>query len=347
MRGWKERTPAASSSSPCEIRTVDSTRRGTGGDLAGLVEALREAYGGSRVQERVPLADWTTFRIGGPADAVFVPESLDELRRAVAECRRHGVAFTILGGGSNTLIADAGVRGLVMRLRLKGLAESGPSEVRAEAGVTLNHLVRWTITRGLGGLESWAGTPGTVGGAVCGNAHFGGRLIAELIAHVELLAPSGDVIVVPRDEMEFGYDRSRVLETGEIVVAAVFTLSPGLPAKALRDEARHSLALRKRSQPLNVPSAGCVFQNPVPGRDPVPAGIPPSAGALIDRAGLKGSRIGGAVVSPLHAAFIVAEPGARAADVRALIERCREGVRASFGVDLREEIRYLGDFGEI
>jgi UDP-N-acetylmuramate dehydrogenase len=129
------------------------------------------------------------------------------------------------------------------------------------------------------------------------------------------------------------------------VIASVFRLEPGRAPEALRRRARESLAIRKRTQPLDAPSAGCVFQNPVPGRDPVPEGVPASAGALIDRAGLKGSRIGGAVVSPIHGNFIVTEPGARAADVRALVGRCRRAVHDAFGVDLREEIRYLGDFG--
>lgn len=323
--------------------------RGSGsgaGDVAGLTSALRALLGGARLRVQVPLAGWTTFRVGGPADAFVEPVTLDELRGVVAEARRHGVPCTMLGGGSNVLIGDGGIRGLVVRPRLRGLAPAGPSEARAESAVTLNGLVRWTIARGLGGLEAWAGTPGTVGGAVSGNAHFGGRLLSETIVCVELLDREGTLLTVPSSAMGFGYDRCRVQTTGEIVVAAVFGLTAGEPPEVLRGRARQSLAIRKRSQPLDVPSAGCVFQNPVPGRDPVPEGVAASAGALIDRAGLKGSRIGGAVVSPVHANFIVTEPGARASDVRALVERCRRAVRDKYGVDLVEEIRYLGEFGE-
>jgi UDP-N-acetylmuramate dehydrogenase len=143
--------------------------------------------------------------------------------------------------------------------------------------------------------------------------------------------------------MEFGYDRSRLQRTGEILLWAVFRVSPGDPA-ALRATARQSLAYRKRTQPLESPSAGCIFQNPDPARDAIPEGIPASAGALIDRAGLKGVGAGGARVSTTHANFIVNDGNATAADIRELIERCRAGVRTAFGVELKEEIVRLGDF---
>jgi len=143
--------------------------------------------------------------------------------------------------------------------------------------------------------------------------------------------------------MAFGYDRSRLQETGEVLLAAEFAVAGGEPS-VLRATARQSLAFRKRTQPLDTPSAGCVFQNPDPALDRVPDGVPWSAGALVDRAGLKGSRIGGAMVSLTHGNFIVNDGSATAADIRRLIERCRRGVRDRFGVELREEIVYLGEF---
>ena len=150
---------------------------------------------------------------------------------------------------------------------------------------------------------------------------------------------------VPAAAMEFGYDYSRLHHTREVVVAAVFRVGRGDPA-ALRATARESLAFRKRTQPLESASAGCIFQNPDPSRDVVPDGIPPSAGALVDRAGLKDARIGPARVSPTHGNFIVNDGGASAADIRALIERCKQQVSERFGVALREEIVYLGFGGE-
>jgi UDP-N-acetylmuramate dehydrogenase len=191
------------------------------------------------------------------------------------------------------------------------------------------------------GLEAWAGTPGTLGGAVYGNAHFRGRLISELVERVQLVTPEGRMLDLPAADMEFAYDFSRLHRTREVVVSADLRVSAGEPA-ALRAVARESLAFRKRTQPLESPSAGCIFQNPARPRDPVPEGIPASAGALVDRAGLKGAREGRALVSPTHANFIVNEGGASAGDIRALIERCKADVHARFGVTLREEIVYLG-----
>jgi UDP-N-acetylmuramate dehydrogenase len=203
--------------------------------------------------------------------------------------------------------------------------------------------VRWTINHGRAGLEAWAGTPGTVGGAVYGNAHFAGRLIGELIASVRLATRTGETRDLAASDMAFGYDRSRLQETGEVLLSADFRVAPGSPAE-LRAVARQSLAYRKRTQPLDVPSAGCIFQNPQPGLDSVPSGIPWSAGALVDRAGLKGTAIGGAQVSPTHGNFIVNDGSATAAQIRELIERCKRAVAERYGVALREEIVYLGDW---
>jgi UDP-N-acetylmuramate dehydrogenase len=162
-----------------------------------------------------------------------------------------------------------------------------------------------------------------------------------MIHRVTLVTGGGHIAEVPAREMEFGYDVSRLHRTREVVVSADLRVSAGEPA-ALRAVARESLAFRKRTQPLESASAGCIFQNPDPSRDRVPDGIPASAGALVDRAGLKGVREGAARVSPTHANFIVNDGGATARDIRALIQRCKSEVLARFGVTLREEIVYLG-----
>ena len=165
----------------------------------------------------------------------------------------------------------------------------------------------------MAGLESWAGTPGTVGGAIYGNAHFGGRLIGDLVESVRLADRDGLTRDLGRDQMEFGYDRSRLQTTGEVLLSAVFRVSAGDSAE-LREAARQSLAYRKQTQPLEASSAGCIFQNPP--RADVPPDLPASAGALVDRAGLKGEVRGGARVSTAHANFIVNEGRATAADIR-------------------------------
>jgi UDP-N-acetylmuramate dehydrogenase len=241
-------------------------------------------------------------------------------------------------------VSDAGIRGVVIRVHGGEVQPAGAGRVRADGGLTINGLVRWTINRGVAGLEAWAGTPGTVGGAIFGNAHFKGRLISELVESVELVQTAAEIgheVRIAAADMEFGYDRSRLQRTRELVLAADFRVGQGEPG-ALRAVARESLAYRKATQPLEAASAGCIFQNPDAAADRVPEGIPASAGALVDRAGLKGSREGAARVSPTHGNFIVNEGGASADDIRRLIERCREQVRTQFGVELRDEIVYLG-----
>ena len=309
--------------------------------MTDLGARLREAFGNDRVAHDAPLAPFTTFRAGGHADWLVSVNETNEIRTALAIARETDVPATILGGGSNVLIADAGVRGLVIRIRGGDVVRVAADRIRADAGVTINGLVRWTITHGLAALEAWAGTPGTVGGAIHGNAHFQGRLIGELVAAVALLTPDGHIADVSRSDMEFGYDVSRIQRTQEVVMTTDFHVTPGDPV-ALRAVARESLAFRKRTQPLESPSAGCIFQNPDPARDTIPIGIPASAGALVDRVGLKGAREGHARVSPTHANFIVNEGGASAEEIRTLIERCKREVLERVGVELREEIVYLG-----
>ena len=308
------------------------------GDLAAL---LAGRIPPERVQRNAALAPFTTFKVGGPADWLVLAQRADEVKAAVSAARAAGLPVTVLGGGSNVLVSDAGVRGVVLRVHGGDVASVDERTIRADGGLTINGLVRWTINRGIAGLEAWAGTPGTVGGAIYGNAHFRGRLIGELVESVEVLDHETRGVRIPAADMEFGYDRSRLQRTHELVLAAQFRVGPGDPA-ALRTVARASLAYRKGTQPLEAASAGCIFQNPDPSFETVPDGIPPSAGALVDRAGLKGSREGAARVSPTHGNFIVNEGTASAGDIRRLIERCRDRVRERFGVELRDEIVYLG-----
>jgi UDP-N-acetylmuramate dehydrogenase len=306
--------------------------------------SLQEALGADRVRTGVPLAPLTTFHVGGAADYLFEARSADEVVAAVRAAGARGLGVTALGGGSNVLVSDAGVRGLVILARDRSVEQIGDSAVRAGAGLTINGLVRWSVGHGLAGLEAWAGTPGTVGGAIHGNAHFQGRNIGDLVREVRVVSLDGAVSDVEARDMAFGYDTSRLQRSREIALSAVFVVQRGEP-DALRAVARGSLAFRKRTQPLDVPSAGCIFQNPDPAHDRVPEGIPPSAGALVDRAGLKGQEAGGARVSPVHGNFIVHDGTATAADIRRLVERCKREVQSRFGVRLREEIVYLGEFG--
>lgn len=312
--------------------------------MSDLAAALAAAFGADRITANAPLAPLTTFKVGGPADLLIETHTGEEIVTALKSAHAHGAPVTMLGGGSNVLIGDRGIRGLVIRPRGGEVHPVGDHLVRADAAVTINGLVRWTINRGYAGLEAWAGTPGTVGGAVFGNAHWKNTNIGDLIESVRLGRRDGTLLQAPADRMDFAYDYSRLKRTGEVAIWVAFRVSGGADPAALRAVARESLAFRKRTQPLESPSAGCIFMNPDAARDRVPDGIPPSAGALVDRAGLKGVALGGARVSPTHANFIITNGTATAADIKTLIERCRAGVEERFGVALRDEIMCLGDF---
>ena len=291
----------------------------------------------------VPLRDLTTFGIGGEAERLLEVSSSDAAADACARIRAEGTPLTFLGGGSNVLVGDGGVRGTVLRFHGGSITRTAPDTVRADAGVTVNGLVRWCIGHGLGGFEAWAGTPGTMGGAVYGNAHFQGRLISEVVKRACLLGKTGEVRVDPVEALGFAYDVSRLQATGEALLWVEIAVHEADPF-GLRATAKESLTFRKRTQPLALPSAGCIFQNPEAERGLLPQGVPCSAGALIDRVGLKGERRGGARISSVHANFFVNEGGATASDVVGLIDEARRRVKDNYGIALREEIVRLGEF---
>ena len=324
----------------------DSLRRNSReyftGRAAGFLE-LRTLIPGTSPNAALSLSGLTTFGIGGPADALIEVSGAEAAAAVCARLRRDGTPITFLGGGSNVLVGDLGVRGAVIRFHGGRISREGSDVVRVEGGVTVNGLVRWCIGHGLGGFEAWAGTPGTLGGAVYGNAHFQGRLMSEVVTRACLLTRAGDIRIEPVERLGFAYDVSRLQTTGEALLWVEIRVHDGEPA-ALRATAKASLTFRKRTQPLALPSAGCIFQNPEDQRDLLPEGTPCSAGALIDRVGLKGEKRGGARISPVHANFFVNEGGATAADVVALIDEARRRVKEMFGIELHEEIVRLGVF---
>jgi UDP-N-acetylmuramate dehydrogenase len=272
------------------------------------------------------LAPLTTWRIGGPAQLYVEPDDLEELSETVALLWRIGLPYRILGGGSNLLVADTGVRGAVISLRrLRGLSARG-TEVEAEAGAPLRALVHFAASRGLGGAESLCGIPGQVGGAVFGNA--GGRhgAIGELVTGLDLMAADGTISAVSPREGFFRYRRSDV---GERVVVRIRLELSRSETASVRARSLEILRERRGSQPGWVGNAGCVFKNP-PGE---------SAGRLIDEAGCKGLRSGPVFVSLRHANFIENAGGGTAAEVERLIERVADRVRRIHGVELETEVR--------
>lgn len=299
---------------------------------------------GREVQERLerqisgrvlygePLAQYTSFGIGGPADAMVIPDAVDDVRATLEFCRTAAVPYLVLGGGSNLLVRDGGFRGVV--LCLDGFLSQLSVEDRrvwAGAGVRLSRLVAFCSKLALSGVESLAGIPGTVGGAVRGNAGAFGGSIADHLVEIRLLTREGNEEVLSKHQVEFSYRRSSLPE-GCVVLQAAFDLTPGDTAQ-IRRRVSENLVQRNRGQPVEWRSAGSVFKNP-PGE---------YAGRLVEKAGLKGTRIGDACISPKHGNFIINLGGATAADVLALIDLMRHRVREEMHVELELEVRVVGE----
>jgi UDP-N-acetylmuramate dehydrogenase len=275
-----------------------------------------------------PLSSHTTYRVGGEAEYLVCPHNSDEAAAVYTFVRRHGIPLTILGWGSNVIAPDDGIEGIVLKM-LSDTAEirfAGREQVLVDAGVNLIDLSRAAAAQGLGGFEPVAGIPGTVGGALFMNAGTKEGDIASLVDRVEVLTRMGRRRVFERRELAFGYRKSVFQESEWLILRVRLRLRPGDPA-AIRDGIERILDERRRKFPLEGLSAGSVFKRP-PGD---------YAGRLIEAAGCKGLRIGGAVVSERHANFIVNEDDATAADILALISTIRDRVYRKFGVFLELE----------
>ncbi len=301
---------------------------------ASLAELQRRLRAVARdVRRSEPMARHVQFRVGGPADLLVIPRGAAELQAVIALLFTEGIQPVVLGLGSNVLIGDRGIRGVVVKIG-KGLdhAQIDGTMVSAEAGAALPALALRTAQHGLAGLEFAAGIPGSVGGAVVMNAGAHGHSMDELVEAVDVLTPDGPRRLT-RAALAFGY-RTCALQTLPWVVATVtLALRRDDPA-TIRARLDTWLAHRGATQPIGPPSSGCVFRNP-PGDH---------AGRLIDLAGGKGAAVGGARVSTLHANYIINDGGASAADVLTLAEQIRHRVREYSGVTLEMEVKLLGEF---
>lgn len=279
------------------------------------------------VRQAEPLAPHTWFHLGGPAEYFAEPRDATELARLVERCRQEDLSVRILGGGSNLLVRDEGVPGVVVRLPQTGFGqiEVQGRRVIAGGGAKLGHVISIAVREGLAGLETLVGIPGTIGGALHSNAGSRGGDIGQWTERATVLTRAGEISQRQRDELVFAYRQSSLDEL--VILAAEFELEPDDPAQ-LTKRMQQQWIVKKAAQPLDHQSAGCIFKNP--------RGM--SAGMLIDQAGLKGARIGGAEVSDRHANFIVAEPSASAQDVLRLIELVRSRVADRLAVDLELEI---------
>jgi UDP-N-acetylmuramate dehydrogenase len=305
---------------------------------------------GTAIQRRIgvktsrdePLARFTTMRVGGPADLFAVVHNVHELRAIIRFARSREIPHTLLGRGSDLVIADAGIRGLVIQDRAEGSRVDG-ERYTAEAGMPMARAATETQKAGLSGLEFGLAIPGTIGGAVWANAGAHDNDVASVIESADVLLADGTETRLAAADLDFSYRHSRFkADAGggaggpsDLVLSATFRLAPADAdtIKARLDEIRR---WRQAHQPLGLPSAGSVFRNPSDG---------PSAGALIDGLGLKGFRVGGAIVSEKHANFIVNDRKGTAADVRAVADHVRAEVLARTGTELEFEVVFLGDWG--
>ena len=302
---------------------------------------------GTDIQRRIgvktsrdePLGRFTTMRVGGPADLFAVAHNAFELRALVRFARSRGLPHLLLGRGSDVVISDAGVRGLVIQNRAEGSRVDADRYI-AESGVPMARAATETQRAGLTGLEFGLAIPGTIGGAVWANAGAHDAEVAGILESAKVLDAAGGEASVPMAELALAYRDSRfkhppITAAAELVIEATFRLAPADPdtIKGRLDEIRH---WRQAHQPLGLPSAGSVFRNP-PGD---------SAGRLIDAAGLKGTRVGGAIVSEKHANFIVNDRKGTATDVRRLMDHVRAEVAARSGIALEFEVEFLGDWSD-
>jgi UDP-N-acetylmuramate dehydrogenase len=281
------------------------------------------------VRTAEPLAPLTWFRLGGPAEFLARPADAGQLSDLVRRCRRDDLPWRVLAGGSNVLVREQGVKGVVIHLESPAFSEVAieGGTVTAGAAVPLTALISQTARAGLAGLENLTGIPGTVGGAVRGNS--GGRqgAIGLLVRRATVLDAEGELHVREADEFDFGYRSSNLGDA--VIVSVELGLEPDDPEAIVR-RMRRIWIIKKENQPYDHQSSGCIFKNP---------SAEVSAGSLIEQAGLKGLRIGGAEISARHANYIVAEPGAAVADVLALIDRARSEVSRQFGHDLELQIQ--------
>ncbi len=288
-------------------------------------------FAGLAIQENIPLAPFTTFKIGGPAKYLLRAKSIQEIEQALAEAKQHDIPVFILGGGSNVLVNDKGFDGLVIKIELSGVEVSG-NVVKASAGMPLSAVIRAAVGKGLAGLEFATGVPASVGGAVWANLGCRGSEIAHLLKQCTVLTSHGEIKTFSKADCQFGYRESVFKHERHVILDATFELLDGNAAMLRRLMVELS-TLKKKEQNVGEDTAGCTFRNP-PGDY--------SAAYYIDTLGLKGYRIGDAMVSNTHANFILNVGQATADQVVQLVSYLKQQVRDKMGVQLMEEIEYIG-----
>ena len=294
---------------------------------------LQNVMGGSGIFMQEPMKKHTTFRVGGPADVLVQPDET-ALAAILALCRQYHVSYSFIGNGSNLLVGDKGIRGVVIEMTdPMGNIEVDGTKITAQAGAMLSKIANTAASNGLGGMEFAAGIPGSVGGAVVMNAGAYGGEMKDIIEKVYVLDENGAQLELDRDALDLGYRHSCIPEKKYIVTKVVLELVPRNEAE-IRSEMKELNEKRAEKQPLQYPSAGSTFKRP--------EGY--FAGKLIMDAGLRGYQVGGAQVSEKHCGFVINKGDATAADICQLMRVVSDKVQAQFGVVLEPEVKMIGEF---
>lgn len=327
------------------------------------IQQIKDALGPLRVLENEPLSKHTYFKIGGPARLYFAAKSTEDLKSAIIVARDAKVPFVVLGGGANVLVSDRGFDGLVIKNEAAGVKLVGikgtysklgkgikSALVWCASGTLMNQLARFCLDQSLQGLEFLLSVPGTVGGGIKINSHFEvekNEFIGNRLQSATLIDAIGSKVkTVDKKYFEFAYDYSKIQDTNEIVLEAVFGLDVAPNKQELWQIATENVKRRNEQQPVGIACSGCIFQN-ISGEDAKrlsTKNLTTSAGFIIDELGLKGTKIGGAEISANHANFILNTENATASDVLQLIKLIKQKAKNTFGLDLKEEIFYIGDF---
>ena len=302
---------------------------------SALVAAL-----GSRLEFDKGLAQFTSFKTGGPAKYFYLAQAIDDVVRAVKVAKECGLAYFILGGGSNLLVSDQGYDGLIVKIDIRGIGLVGRTEIECSTGEELMSLVNFAAENSLTGLEFASGIWGTVGGAIYGNAGAYGAEIGSLVTEAVLVDKEGSIKTVDRAYFRFGYRDSYLKTTGEIVVKAFLKLKKG-NEREIEQKVAEILSLRRAKHPTDGMSAGCFFKN-VPDPNEEHGKIP--AGRLLEQVGAKELAVGGAKVFEKHANIIVNTGSATSQDIRRLADILKQKVYKRFGIELHEEVIQLGKF---
>ena len=291
------------------------------------------------------LAPYTSLKIGGPAQLLIKPTTLPQLITAYTLAHQHQLPVTILGSGTNVLIADTGIKGVTIINKVKSIQTNispNQAKFRVSSGTPLSYFVQHTIKLGYIDLAEFISVPGTIGGAVWNNAHFKNKLIGTFINQVTTVSPTGQTVQFTQQQAQFGYDQSVFQANNHLIISATFNLIHKVTPQKASQLLHQHIKYRQKTQPLGQFSTGCIFQNLTSDQQKKLNLPTPSTGYLIDQAGLKNTRIGDAYISPVHANFFVHTGHASAADFYKLIQLVKKTIKNKYGVNLKEEIKLLG-----